>query len=276
MRSVSRVRCGPASWATTARSSPSTPARRASSPSASASPRTVPSSTDLRVGGLSPLSSVDWPGELVATVFTRGCPWLCPYCHNSHLRGGGTAAVAEGDGFTWDDVLLLLRGRVGLLDGVVFTGGEPLAQSALAGAMSEVRELGFRVGLHTGGPLPERMREVLPLVDWVGFDFKAPFADYERVTGVAGSGESARESFEALIASGVPFEVRTTVHSVLLDDAALVRMAEELTACGAASWVLQPFRPQGCDDEALLAAPRERFVLPEALASGPLAVEIRE
>ena len=178
--------------------------------------------TSLRVGGLSPHSSCDWPGQLVATVFAQGCPWACAYCHNPHLLPArGSEEIA------WADVLAFLQTRQRLLDGVVFTGGEPTMQEALLGAVADVRALGFQVGLHTGGQFPDRLARVLPHVDWVGFDVKAPWGEYERVTGIPGSGAVARESLAILVASGVPFEARTTVHPALLsaDDLSLARRA---------------------------------------------------
>ena len=118
----------------------------------------------LRVGGLTPLSTTDWPGMLAAVVFCQGCPWRCGYCHNPDL------IPARGDHeIPWEDVLAFLRRRQGLLDGVVFSGGEPTAQAGLADAMREVRALGFKIGLHTGGMYPQRLAAVLPLVDWVGW-----------------------------------------------------------------------------------------------------------
>lgn len=235
----------------------------------------MPSSTSLRVGGLAPLSTVDWPGELAATVFLQGCPWRCPYCHNPHLQAA-TAGEAHGSELGWSGVLDFLRTRVGLLDGVVFTGGEPTAQAALSDGVREVRDLGFRVALHTGGPVPERVVAVLPLIDWVGFDLKAPFAQYERVTRVAGSGEAARESLSAVLASGVPYEVRTTVHPAVLDDDALLCMADELAGMGVDSWVLQRFRAEGCGDEALTAQMPAPLRVSAALAAHPLAVAVRD
>lgn len=198
------------------------------------------SSTDLRVGGLARLSSVDWPGELAATVFLQGCPWRCPYCHNPHLLQAGA-----GDGPPWPEVMAFLAGRVGLLDGVVFSGGEPTVQRALADAVAEVRALGFRVAVHTGGPDSERFRAVLAHVDWVGFDVKAPWQAYPRITGVEGSGAQARESLAALVDSRVPFEARTTIHPDLLGVEDLELMADELVAAGVRRWVLQPFRAEG-------------------------------
>lgn len=204
----------------------------------------------LRVGGLTPLTTTDWPGKLAAVVFCQGCPWRCRYCHNPHLiPPRGQTEIP------WDEVLAFLRRRRGLLDGVVFSGGEPTAQGGLADAMRAVRALGFGVGLHTGGAYPRRLADVLPLVDWVGLDAKAPFDDYARITGVAGSGEPARESLDLLLASGVAHEVRTTVHPALLSADEVAALAATLASCGVRHHVRQAFRPQGCADADLLNAP---------------------
>ena len=201
----------------------------------------------LRVGGLTPLSTSDWPGELAAVVFCQGCPWRCSYCHNPHLlRARGASEIA------WEDVLALLRRRQGLLDAVVFSGGEPLAQPGLAEAMRSVRGLGFRVGLHTGGAYPRRLSQVLSLVDWVGLDIKAPFSDYASITGVADSGARALESSKLVIANGGACELRTTVHPRLLAPKAVERLADELVALGARRYVLQEFRDEGCVNAALV------------------------
>lgn len=202
----------------------------------------------LRVGGLTPLSSTDWPGRLAAVVFCQGCPWRCGYCHNPDL-----IPAQAGSEIAWDEVMALLRRRQGLLDAVVFSGGEPTLQVALPDAMREVRALGFKVGLHTGGMYPRRLEAALPWVDWVGLDVKAPFEAYAGVTGVDGSGARALESLQQLLASGVDYEVRTTVHPELLDDVALATLARDLAARGVRRYVVQAFRPQGCEDALLCA-----------------------
>jgi pyruvate formate lyase activating enzyme len=201
----------------------------------------------LRVGGITPLSATDYPGFLSAVVFCQGCPWRCGYCHNPYLlRADGPQPIS------WDDTLAFLRRRQGLLDAVVFSGGEPLAQTGLAAAMREVRRLGFRVGLHTGGAYPLRLAAVLPLVDWVGFDVKTAFADYERITGVNGSGEPALASARLIVDSGVACEFRTTVHPGQHDGRAIEALAAGLAALGVRHYVLQAFRREGCADPALL------------------------
>ena len=214
----------------------------------------------LRVGGVTPFSTADWPGRLSAVLFLQGCPWRCGYCHNPHLQ---PAAGPESRGFA--STLAWLDGRRGLLDAVVFSGGEPTAQAALGPAMREVARLGFEVGLHTGGAYPRRLDEVLGDVDWIGLDVKASPRGYERVTGIAGSGEAARTSVRHVVASGVDHEIRTTVHPALSPDDALVELADELASLGVRRWVLQPFRPTGCANEALVAAAPRGARIGEAL-----------
>lgn len=219
-------------------------------------------SRTLRVGGLTPLSASDWPGQLVAVVFCQGCPWRCGYCHNPHLLTSRSAA-----GIAWDDILAFLARREGLLDGVVFSGGEPLAQPGLREAMHAVRSMGFRVAMHTGGAYPRRLAEVLPLVDWVGFDVKAPFADYASITGVSGSGDDALASAKLLIASGVACEFRTTVHPRQLSPQAVERLTDDAARLGVRHYVLQAFRAQGCADASLAEDPSPSF-LTESFAAG--------
>lgn len=226
----------------------------------------------LRIGGFVPLSSVDWPGQLVATVFLSGCPWDCPYCHNAHLIGSGSPVD---DAVAWDEVIALLDARAGLLDGVVFSGGEPTLQPALLHAIREVRERGFAVALHTGGAFPDRFAALLPYLDWVGFDVKAPFAEYSRVTRRPGSGQAALASLRALVASGVPFEVRTTVHSELLGPDDLTSLAADLTAEGVGHWYLQEYRPEGAREGLLGPSAFSAEMLPPGLGDGFEAFGIR-
>jgi pyruvate formate lyase activating enzyme len=158
----------------------------------------------LRVGGLTRLSATDFPGRLAAVVFCQGCAWRCGYCHNPHLL------PARGkEELPWARVVSFLERRRGLLDAVVFSGGEPTLQPSLRQAMGEVKGMGYLIGLHTAGIVPRRLAEVLPLLDWVGMDVKAPFEEHERVTGKRGSASRARASRELIRASGVACEFHT-------------------------------------------------------------------
>jgi pyruvate formate lyase activating enzyme len=158
----------------------------------------------LRVGGLTRLSATDYPGKLAAVVFCQGCAWRCGYCHNPELQRPRSGAE-----IAWPEVRTFLMRRRGLLDAVVFSGGEPTQQRGLERAMREVKAMGFLVGLHTAGIVPWRLGKVLPLVDWVAMDVKAKLDEHETVTRVKGSGSRARESRERIAASGVACEFHT-------------------------------------------------------------------
>jgi pyruvate formate lyase activating enzyme len=160
----------------------------------------------LRIGGFVPLTTIDYPGELAAVVFLQGCPWRCRYCQNGALIDPSATPV-----IAWSQISAFLERRRGLLDAVVFSGGEPTLQSALPAAMTEVRGLGFKVGLHTAGSVPKRLARLLPLLDWVALDIKALPEGYPAITGIPQSGEAAWESLSLIQASGVQLEVRTTV-----------------------------------------------------------------
>jgi anaerobic ribonucleoside-triphosphate reductase activating protein len=191
----------------------------------------------LRIGGFVPFTATDYPDHLAAVVFCQGCPWRCGYCHNPHLIPARGKAIHD-----WPAIAAFLGTRRGLLDAVVFSGGEPTLHDALPAAMLEVRDMGFKVGLHTAGIYPRKLAAALPFADWVGMDVKAPFESYERVTGVAGSGASACESAKLVVASGVAHEFRTTVDRSALGAADLDELAETLPRMGARRYVLQTCR----------------------------------
>ncbi|WP_234815082.1 anaerobic ribonucleoside-triphosphate reductase activating protein [Noviherbaspirillum denitrificans] len=200
------------------------------------------------MGGVTPFTATDYPGKLAAVVFVQGCPWSCGYCHNPHLQ-----MRLQKSPLQWSKVLGLLEKRAGLIDAVVFSGGEPTLDPALGNAIKDVRKLGFEVGLHTGGSYPQRLTELLPLVDWVALDVKAPFAQYEKVTGISDSGLQAQACAEAVLASGISHEFRTTVHPSLLAEEEILDIARMLAGMGVKNYALQSFRAQGCRTKELKA-----------------------
>ena len=209
----------------------------------------------VRFAGLTPFSSVDWPGKLSAVLFWQGCPWSCPYCHNPHLQD----CSRELQGHTWDETLDFLQRRSGCLDGVVFSGGEPTSLPELPALTEQARALGFKIGLHTAGPWPQRLKAVAGYVDWVGFDCKAPWDKYDRITGRNNSALAARASLQILLNRGLDFEVRTTVHTALLSPNDILHLGRQLAALGVQNYALQAFRPQGCADDALKNTPGPVF-----------------
>jgi len=195
----------------------------------------------IRIGGFQPLTTIDLPGELAAVVFCQGCPWRCGYCQNTHLAFGSSSNELD-----WGDIVSFLMRRRGLLDGVVFSGGEPTLQEGLPQALGQVKDLGFKTGLHTAGPYPSRLARALPLLDWIGMDIKAPVDRYEAVTGVPGSGERALESARLIVESGIAHEFRTTVHPGLLTADEVCRLIQDMAALGARNFVLQECATDRC------------------------------
>lgn len=217
---------------------------RAGGEDAGVNPR-AGSEGELRIAGLVPFSSVDWPGKLVATAFLQGCPWRCVYCQNRSIldpRAPGQVDPAQ--------LTQLVASRAGLLDGVVFSGGEPLLQAAqIAPVAARIHDAGMRVGLHTGGGLPSALGKLLDagVLDWVGLDVKALPGDFGAVCGVApAAGRSAAvkvaRSQRMLAASGIDYEVRVTAFPGGTDWVALARrIADE----GAPTLALQQARAKG-------------------------------
>lgn len=205
----------------------------------------------LQIAGLVPLSSVDWPGHLAAAVFCQGCPWDCSYCHNPDLIPTRTPGSRS-----WSEVMEFLGRRRGLLDGVLFSGGEATRQAALGTAMAQVRDLGFPIGLHTAGPYPRRLAAVLPLVDWVGLDIKALPADYEQVVRRPNAGHLAWESLATVISSGTDHEVRITISPGSPAATHAVEVARRVLEAGARSFALQVVRTMGARDEFVAAHAR--------------------
>jgi len=220
----------------------------------------------LKVGGVTPFTSIDFPGKLSAVVFVQGCPWRCLYCHNPHLQ---SREVPIAGAPAWPQVREWLGRRRGLLDGVVFSGGEPTIDAGLACAMQDVKAMGLLVGLHTAGMYPRRLSSVLREVDWAGFDIKAPLGDaqaQDHIVGVRDSLPQVAESLALLLAGAVPFECRTTAHPAWLAEPEIEAIASELAGLGVRHYALQIARPV----EAAGAAGAALRHAPAAYPSPPL------
>ncbi|PWY51441.1 anaerobic ribonucleoside-triphosphate reductase activating protein [Pseudomonas sp. RW409] len=209
----------------------------------------------MRVGGMVPLTTLDYPGLLACVLFCQGCAWRCRYCHNPQLippRGS--------EELDWCRVLSFLQRRQDLLDAVVFSGGEPTLQDGLPGAMEEVRAMGFRIGLHSAGIKPAAFARAVAGADWVGFDVKALAEDAPMLTGVPGSGKANWRSLELLLDSGVDYECRTTVHWHLLQPARLLLLGQRLQALGVKRFAVQMVRTARMLDPQLPCTPQQVLV----------------
>ncbi len=200
--------------------------------------------SEMPVGGITPFTTIDFPGQLAGVLYLQGCPWRCRYCHNSELWALKSDQVL----LSSEKILGFLRSRRGRLDGIVFSGGEPTIHESIGEWMTAVRSMGYRIGLHTNGMYPDRLKQILPLCDWIGMDIKTFFDDYEKVTRVENSGFPVKESVKILAQSSVSYECRTTVHPDLLKEESLIQIAQELRDLGIKEFHVQKFRREGCPD----------------------------
>jgi pyruvate formate lyase activating enzyme len=206
---------------------------------------------DICVAGITPFTTIDFPGRLAGVFYLQGCPWRCRYCYNAEFW----PLPPVSQKVPLEKILQFLDFRKNHLDGIVFSGGEPTLHERLPVWMKAVKEMGFEIGLHTGGMVPERLAQVLPLCDWIGLDIKAPFGLYEKVTLVPGSGDKARQSAGLVIKSGKDYECRTTFHPALLSEEDILAVARELAQMGCKRYALQMFRPDHCADKELRDSP---------------------
>lgn len=191
----------------------------------------------MKIHGLMKMTILDFPGKVACTVFLGGCDMRCPFCHNSELLD--PEAPAEMDE---NDLLAFLGTRQGLLDGVVFTGGEPLLRKDLPDLMRKIREMGFLIKLDTNGNHPDRLIEIVEegLVDYVAMDIKNSPEKYGETIGIPTFDISkVRRSVEFLLQGKVPYEFRTTIVRQFHDEESMRGIAEWIA--GADHYYLQEF-----------------------------------
>lgn len=194
------------------------------------------------ISGLQKLTLLDFPGRTACTVFTPGCNWRCPFCHNAAL----VLRPKSQPEMDLEAFFSFLHKRRGLLDGVAITGGEPTLQRDLPAFIERIRALGFQVKLDTNGTNPAMLRHLLDekLVDYVAMDIKAGRENYSAVTGTVHPGlEAVEESAAQLMEGTIPFEFRTTVVRELHSSEDFSDIARWLA--GGEPYFLQGFKNSG-------------------------------
>ncbi len=165
---------------------------------------------DLKIAGIQKLTLLDYPGKTACTIFTWGCNLRCPFCHNAELVTGCLEEPV-----TADEIYAFLRKRVGLLDGVCITGGEPLLQPDLISFLQPIHEMGYAIKLDTNGTQPEKLREICEsgLISMVAMDIKNSPEKYAATAGTERLNvEAVHKSVRYLMQQGsLPYEFRTTV-----------------------------------------------------------------
>lgn len=196
----------------------------------------------MKFFGLQKLTLLDYPGKVACTIFTGGCNFRCPFCHNASLvlRPGECRVFSE------EEILSFLKKRLGILEGVCITGGEPLMQNGIDGFIEKVKEIGYSVKLDTNGSFPDKLKDLVDrgLVDKVAMDIKNSKEKYPITVGIEDYDISPVErSVDILMNGNVDYEFRTTVVKNLhtLDD--MVAIGEWIT--GARAYYIQNFKDSG-------------------------------
>jgi pyruvate formate lyase activating enzyme len=194
----------------------------------------------MKLAGLQKTTLVDFPETVACTVFTQGCSFRCPYCHNPEL----VLPEMFGRLIPYENFIDFLMSRLGKLEGVCITGGEPLLQPDIEQFISHIKALGFKVKLDTNGFYPEKLESIIKSgdIDYIAMDIKAPFEKYSNVAQVKSEKLKVKsmESIDLIMQSGIDYEFRTTVAKPLLSAADIEKIAQMIK--GAKRYVLQNYQ----------------------------------
>jgi pyruvate formate lyase activating enzyme len=195
----------------------------------------------MLIGGFQKLTLIDYPGKVATTVFTVGCNFRCPFCHNPELLEFPKDEIPT---YKKNERIFLdfLRKRKGLLDGVCVTGGEPTAQPDLIDFLGKIKKMGFLVKLDTNGSRPEIVKEVVKrkLADFFAMDIKNRAECYRETSGSDVPDAKIKESIKLIRGSGTPYEFRTTVVPGIHEESdfdGIIKLID-----GAEAYFLQEFR----------------------------------
>ena len=198
---------------------------------------------DNIIAGLQKLTLLDFPGKVACTLFTRGCNFKCPFCHNASL----VVRANEQQLYSNDEILAFLKKRSGVLDGVAITGGEPTLMPGLYDFISEIKALGYAVKLDTNGTRPDVIKRLVEndLVDYVAMDIKNHPAKYAFTVGLPEGYDLTPiiESKNYLMEGNVDFEFRTTVAKPFHAEEDFYLIGEWLK--GSEKYFLQQFKDSG-------------------------------
>jgi pyruvate formate lyase activating enzyme len=191
----------------------------------------------MKIGGLLKFSLIDYPGKISAVIFTQGCNFRCPYCHNPEL------VVPEKFGPSIDEgaILNFLAKRVRQLQGVVVTGGEPTLHNDLIDFLKKIKRMGYPIKLDTNGSNPDVLAKIidLQLVDYIAMDLKAPLEKYSQLTALKDCAEHVQQSIKMILGSEIDHEFRTTLARPVVPEEDLPKMVSLIE--GAQKYRLQRF-----------------------------------
>ncbi len=203
----------------------------------------------MKIGGLQKVSLIDYPDAICAVVFLQGCNFQCSYCHNPEL----VDPKLFGPCLEEKEILEFLATRVGKLDAVTITGGEPTIQKDLTRFIKLVKKkMGFAIKLDSNGTQPKIIKELLEenLLDFIAMDIKAPLEKYKSIVKVPVDTPSIKESIRLILKAKIPYEFRTTVVKSQLAAKDILAIAQLIS--GAKRYALQKFVPTKTLDKKFL------------------------
>ncbi len=196
----------------------------------------------MQIAGFQKLTALDYPNHVACIVFTKGCNFRCPFCHNASL----VTHTQDADEFSQEEILEYLEKRKGILDGVVITGGEPLLQNDIEDFLKKIKKIGYDIKLDTNGTFPEKLISLVNkgLVDYVAMDIKNCKEKYNETAGVSNVNyEDIQKSIDFLMMGFVDYEFRTTVVNELHTIQDIGAIAQSIK--GAKKYFLQSFVDSG-------------------------------
>lgn len=229
----------------------------------------------MQISGLQKLTLLDYPGTVACTIFTAGCNFRCPFCHNAMLV---LPEQIEEASLSEDEVLKFLKKRQGVLEGVAVTGGEPLLHADMPQLLRKIKDLGYKIKLDTNGSNPKLLREIVGagLVDRVAMDIKNSPEQYPETVGCRVSMAAVEESKNFLLSGTIDYEFRTTVVKGIHTEESLIEAAKWIA--GAKEYYLQQFKDSGNlikPDELTAFDEKEMHALADAVRKYVPAVEVR-
>lgn len=203
----------------------------------------------MYIGGFQKNSLIDFPGTIACVVFTRGCNFTCPYCHNPDLADGGGSSSGSGldqpdlrqsQGPDQKEILAFLEKRKGMIEGVAITGGEPTLQADLIDFIQTVRQMGYKVKVDTNGTAPGILGILFDqgLVEYLAMDIKTDTDHYPMIMKNPGYLDRVMESISLIMEKAPAYEFRTTCAKPFVTPAIMENIGKMIQ--GAASYVLQP------------------------------------
>ncbi len=202
------------------------------------------------LSGVQPFTLLDYPEHTACIAFTPGCNMRCSFCHNPEFVLPEMIVKIKDTFITEDAFLRFLDSRVGLLDGVVISGGEPTVQGDLLSFLKKIKEKGFLIKLDTNGNRPDIITTALEqsLLDYIAMDVKTSLEQYMTLTGKRTNPENIKKSIEIIKSSTINYEFRTTLIKDIHIESVLKEMS--VLVSGAQNYVLQSFRPSHTLDPA--------------------------